>query len=42
MTGSAKQESKAIPQNPAGPKRANSQSETTVSNAVAPPIPTVP
>jgi hypothetical protein len=42
MTGSAAQHRKAIPQNPAGPKRAKSQPETMVNSAVAPPIPTVP
>ena len=42
MTGNAKQHSKAIPQNPAGPKRENSQPESMVVRAVAPPIPTVP
>src|ERR1700730_6235124 len=42
MTGSAAQHRKAIPQNPAGPKRPKSQPETMVNSAVAPPIPTVP
>ena len=42
MTGNAKQHSKAIPQNPAGPNCANSQPESMVDSAVAPPIPTVP
>src|SRR6476660_52251 len=42
MMGNAKQHSKAIPQNPAGPKRENSQPESMVVSAVAPPIPTVP
>jgi hypothetical protein len=41
MTGSAAQHRKAIPQKPAGPRRANSQPDTMVNNAV-PPIPTVP
>jgi hypothetical protein len=42
MMGSAAQHSKAIAQNPAGPKCANSQPESMVKSAVAPPIPTVP
>jgi hypothetical protein len=42
MIGNATEHSKAIPQNPAGPKRANSQPESMVASAVAPPIPTVP
>ena len=42
MMGSAAQLRKAIPQKPAGPRRANSQPDTMVNNAVVPPIPTVP
>ena len=42
MMGSSAQHRKAIPQKPAGPRRANSQPDTMVNNAVVPPIPTVP
>ena len=42
ITGSAAQDSKAIPQKPAAPKWAKSQPATMVNSAVAPPIPIVP
>src|SRR6516225_5960203 len=42
MMGSAAQHRKAITQKPAGPRRANSQPDTMINNAVVPPIPTVP